>query len=420
MAENEPLKICEAEGDSCKKEVQALCYHCSKNLCRTHLMRHAQLVEEKIVSELHSLAGKINELLSRFSELSIPDDIREKPFDQLEVWRLKAHEVIDQIAERKHRELNYIIGKYHKSVLTENEERLEKLRTSKKMLAELIEEADASSTQLTNLQRSINEAETYLDTLKTPEIEFMYQPPNWPIDIRSSGLDMKSVSVLNIREFKIIYVRLNGKIQAYNILSKKDEKMSDLKNDFIEQYHWGTKFRGPMWNSIETTNDNPQFDFIFSSNVLNHRYVSQLTDETLLSDIADRKVIVFNETPYSLADPNASRILMPCTLQRRPTYRSFGVPICLCVPRRGCRGQDIRDALDRTLRDFFSLDPNSDKYLYKATVDLTVNGNTQKKDLNDILQDDINFNTTNAQLTLAFNRQFADNYQETCLDKCGF
>ena len=84
MASNKPLKVCEAEENACKRDVQALCYHCSKNLCRVHLMQHAQLIEDKTRSELHKLADNFNELSSRFDHLSISDDILKEPLIQLE------------------------------------------------------------------------------------------------------------------------------------------------------------------------------------------------------------------------------------------------------------------------------------------------------------------------------------------------
>ncbi|CAF4918637.1 unnamed protein product, partial [Rotaria sp. Silwood1] len=209
MDSNKSSKVCEVEGTVCKKDVQALCYHCSKNLCRIHLIQHAQLMEDMTRGKLNSLADKFNELSLRFDNISISDNILKIPFVQLEKWRAEAHEKIDQIVEQKRQELNDELDKYRKVFLTKNEEQLIKMNNSKRIIAELIQESDASANQITDLQTSIDETENYLNSLMTHEINVIATTPIWRVDIESQLFEPQSILKNELREFKITYLRLN-------------------------------------------------------------------------------------------------------------------------------------------------------------------------------------------------------------------
>jgi DNA repair exonuclease SbcCD ATPase subunit len=248
------------------------------------------LIEEKTRTELHSLADKLNELLSKFNDLSISDDILQKPLDQLEKWRAKAHEKIDQIAENKRRELHDELDRCRKVFFTKNEEQLEKLNASKKMLAELIQEADASSTQLADLQESIDEAQKYLNTLNAPVINVRVQSSNWLVDICTNFFNVQTTSVNNLRKFKITYVRLNGIIQTYFVLTKKDGNMSDLKDNFIQEYRYCEEISHSARSSIDTTNHDPKCDFILPDGIYQHRVHRQYSDESISSNIPRRDI----------------------------------------------------------------------------------------------------------------------------------
>jgi hypothetical protein len=419
MASNKSLKVCEAEENACKREVQALCYHCSKNLCRVHLMQHAQLIEDKTQSELHKLADKFNELSSRFDHLSISDDILKEPLIQLEKWRTEAHAKIDQIVENKHQELIDELGKCRKSFLTQNEEQLSKMKTSKKMIAEFIQENDASTKQLADLQESINETEKYLNALNTPIINIITRPINGSVQICTNLSYVQATSIDTLRIFKVTYVRLNGLIRNYYIHTKNDGKISDLIQSFIRHYTTVEESTQVETNGSYTIAHLPKPDFILPVEIYNHRIHLQYSDNALLGDIPAGDVIIFYETPHSLNSQSNQRILMPCSFQRSLEKQPFGLPIYLSVPRTGCRGQQVLDALCNTLGNFFPLDNDNVQQSCDAYLEFTV-GYTQKETkLTDALHDEIDFNKVNTKLIVRINSQTADKYEQNIQKQLG-
>jgi hypothetical protein len=408
MAENKSSKVCEAEGNACKRDVQALCYHCSKNLCRVHLLQHAQLIEEKTRAELQSLTDRFNELSSRFNQLSISDDILNRPLAQLEKWRTEAYAKIDQIVENKRRELHDELDKYRKIFLANKEEQLAKLNANKKTLAELIEESDASSKQIADLQRSVDEIETYLNALNTPAFSVIAQPSNWSVGICTTYSHAKVTSVNEIREFKITYVRLNGIIRNYYVRTKKNGVMADLIKGFVRQYTAIEEVNQSETNQIYTIDHLPKSDFILSVEIYKHHIHLQYNEKSILNSILERDIIIFYETPYSLNAENNPRILMPCVFQSNPTKQFFGLPIYLSVPRKGCRGENVRDELYDTLDNFYRPNrkirqPSYDAYLQSGTHDPF-----ETIKLDDALEDELDFTKVNTTLVVAFNDQFVD------------
>ena len=419
MTDKKSSKVCEAEGNTCKKEAQALCYHCSENLCRAHFIQHAQVIQEKTRTDLHSFADKLNELSSRFNELSISDDILQKPLDEIEKWRVEAREKIDEIAENKRRKLNDVFHKYRRISLIKNDEQLVKLGSAKKVLAELIQEADASATQISDLQTSINEAQKYLNALNTPVINVIARSSNLSVDICTNFFDVQSTSINDLRKFKITYIRLNGIVQTYSNLTKKDGKMSDLKNSFVQEYRYCEEFSQSAQSLIDTTNHDPKCDSILPVKIYQHCAQQQYVDETILSNILECDMIVFYETPYSLSG-DSPRILMPCLFRCNLDNKPFGLPIYLNVPRKRCRGQDVRDALHDTLGNFFPHNLSIKQLSYDTYLQSTVNNLTKETKLDDVLQDGIDFSKVITTLIVTFDSQFVDAYEQHYLGQFGF
>jgi hypothetical protein len=408
MAENKSSKVCEAEENACKRDVQALCYHCSKNLCRVHLMQHAQLIEEKTRAELQSLTDQFNELSSRFNQLSISDDILNGPLAQLEKWRTEAYAKIDQIVENKGRELHDELDKYRKFFLANKEEQLAKLNANKKTLAELIEESDATSEQIANLQKSVDEIETYLNALNAPAFNVIAQPSNWSVDIYTTYSDAQATSPNEIREFKIIYVRLNGIIRNYYVKTKKNGIMVDLIKSFVRQYTAIEEANQSETDQIYTIDHLPKSDFILPVEVYNHRIDQQYNEETILNSILERNIIVFYETPCSLKAANNPRILMPCLFQSNPTKRYFGLPIYLSVPRKECRGADVRNALYDTLSNFYKPNRSAEYPFYDACLQIPAKYYAKRIKLDDALEDEFDFMKESMTLIVAFDSQYVN------------
>ena len=412
--------MCEAEEGACKRNAQALCYHCSKNLCRIHLVQHAQLIEDITRASLNSLADKFNELSSKFDHISISDNILKKPFVQLEQWRKEAHEKIDRIVEETCQKLNSEIDKYRNIFLKKTEEQLKEMSTSKRMIAPLMQESDASAKQIADLQASIDKAEQYLNSVIKHEINVIDKTLIWFVDIDTNFLDFQCLADEELRELKITYVRLNGIIRNYYVNTRKDGNIDDLKNSFVQKYKWQKEFSQLKHSSTNTTDHCPKSDFILAVEVYNHRIHLQYSDKALLTNILDRDLIVFYETPYSLNEENNSYILMPCYFQRLPDKKPFALPIYLSVPRTKCRGQHIFDSLCNSLGKYFPLNSNTDRHLYDVHLEIKAADMLNRTKLIDVLQDEMDFTKQSTTLVVEINKQTADTYERDILKQLGY
>jgi hypothetical protein len=194
--------------------------------------------------------------------------------------------------------------------------------------------------------------------------------------------------------------------------------MSDLKASFIQEYGYCEEISPSAHSSIDTTND-PKCDFILPANVSQHRIHLLYNDETILSDIPESDVIAFYETLHSMTRHN-SRILMPCLFQNKMDKKGFGLPIFLSVPRRGGRGQDVRDALHDTLDKFIPPNLNIKQLPYDTYLQSKAYYSLKETKLDDILQDEIDFGRTHATLIVAFDSEFVDAYERHYLGQFGF
>jgi hypothetical protein len=415
-------KICQVDDNPCKRDAQALCFHCSKNLCRIHLLQHAQLIEEKTQVELNLLADKFNELSSRFKHIPISANILEKPFEELEKWSADAHKNIDQIVENKRREMNETIESYRTVFNMKNEEQIKKINDSKKLVAELTQEADASRKQMDELQASITEAEKYLQSLDTHTINVINPSPICLLDLETRFFDYQLKPSAELKNFKITYIRLNGTIRNYYVKTNKNGLMSDLKYSFVRQYNLLEALIQIELNSNRAIDHQPKSDFILPVDIYNHRARQHYNDDTKLADILDNNIIVFYETPYSLVESNNSQILMPCRFKHLLSKTSFGFPIYLSVPRNECQGQDVLNALHNTLGIFFPLNPENDRNMYNATIIFSTTGqlNSICKALNDVLEDSIVFTKASASLEVGIHKEIVDVYENNKVKYEGF
>ncbi|CAF0715229.1 unnamed protein product [Adineta steineri] len=416
MANKNTIKECENEKDLCKRQVRAICLHCSKNLCCIHLIEHTQMIEENVRSELNTLADKFNELSSRFNDLSISSDFLEQPFSQLEQWRLDAHNKIDEIIEKKRQEINDKIDEYKKLFIISNLEQLEKINANKKLIAELIQDTDASHQQISDFQTSIDNTEKYLNSLTTHKINTINHPLIWSVDIHTQHFQSQSMLSINkLRVFNITYIRLDGIIRCHYVNANKDGTMNNLIRVFIQQYPlFEALFRAEP-NSTILTDHQPKYDFILPIEVYDHDVRSQYTNDHQLSLISRDESIFFYETPFSLKTKNNPNILMPCAFRRLPHKTLFGWPIFLNIPRTRCRGQDVQDALHNLLGTFFPLNPTTDQHLYNAYLRTIINGSAKQSKLDTILQNEYDLSKTSVTLFVNIANLIVEQYEKNAL-----
>lgn len=413
MASSDSVKTCQVDDDACKRDAQALCFHCSKNVCRIHLLQHAQLMEEKTQVEMNLLADRLNGLSSRLDSISISPDILQKPFEELEKWSVDAHQKIDQIVEIKRREVSDKIEEYRTTFASRNDEQIQKINLMKNSIAKSIVETDITRKQLDDLKASIDQAERYLQSLNTHTINVITSPSTHHVHINTQRFDCQPVLNYELKYFKITYIRLNGSIQSYYVKTKKDGLMSDLMNSFVRQYNILEVLTRVELNSNQTVDLPPKYDFIQPVQVWNYRTHQQYNIDTKLSAVRDNEMIFFYELAYSYYEPNSQRILMPCQFRRLSSKVLLESPIYLSVPRNGCKGQDVLDALLLTCDKLFAFNPGNDQNLYNATLVYHIPHRAKKsrKALNDVLEDVMDFDTVRISLEIDIDNELARGYE---------
>ena len=413
MATSSTGKVCDVDGASCKRIIQARCYHCDKDLCRVHLLEHVQLVEEKTRNELNSLVDQFNQVSARFASMSISPRILEEPFARLEQWREEAHRQIDRITEAKRTELTGTIRRYRQAFATSNEQQVKKLDAKKEQLATHVAETEATRQQIEDLQSSVDGAMSYLASLDKHRINIAATVPNYTIDIRTESGNGRVELDDDLRRFQITYVRLDGSIRSYLVLTNKSGNIMDLKNSFVEEYSVLIESNEMMQGTNDDLIHRPQADYILATQIYNHRVRLQYQDRHSLKEITIRDKITFYETPYSLVQENNSRILMPCSFQHSTSKEPVGLPIYLDVPRHNCKGQDVRDAISDALDRFLQMD-SKDAYLsLDVTVTYQVKSMLTSQKLYEVLSDQMDFVTTNISIMIVVSTQMVEAYQNT-------
>ena len=402
---------CEANGKSCKKTSQARCYHCDKDLCRVHLLEHIQLVQGKTREQLNSFLDRLNESSSKVASLAVSPQILDEPFCQLDRWREAAHQEIDRIAETKRSELTATIKRYRRMFAISKDLRMKKIDSHKEQLAAMLAETDANHEQIANMQSSINQTVNYLTSCETHCINIVPTPANYAVNIRIESSNGRSLFGGDLREFQVTYVRLNGLIRSYPVLTNKDGNIKDLKNSFVEEYAVLNEPSGMIQATDDSLSHQPRADHILPIEVHDHRVQPQYEDDHSLDDIEVHDKIVFYETPYSLIQENNPRILMSCSFQHSTRREPIGLPIYFDVPRQNCKGQDVSDAMHDTLARFLPIDSKDGQQLFEAIVKYQVNNRVTSRKLREVLSDEIDLLNEHTCLTVGVSAQMVQAFQ---------
>ena len=413
MATSNVGKTCEVNGKTCKKTIQARCYHCDKDLCRVHLLEHVQLVEVKTGDELNSLVDQFNQVSARFASMSISPRILEEPFARLEQWREDAHKQIDQAAETKRQELTRTIKRYQRTFAMRKEQEMKKLHSNKEQLAMMLAESDATREQIADLQSSVNQAMNYLASLDKHRIDIVPTSLDYSVNILSKSGKDRSAFGGDLREFQITYVRLNGSIHSYNVSANASENITHLKNCFADEYSVLNESNQMMQRTNDYLIHRPQTDYILPVEVYNHRIHLQYQDDHSLNDILIRDKIIFYEMSYSLMQENSPRIMMPCSFHHSMRNEPIGLPIYLDLPRHKCKGQDIRDAMHGALDRFLQIDSKDPHHLFDVTVKYEVNNNVTTRKLHEVLSDQMDFTNVHTSVRVGVTTQMVEAYQKT-------
>lgn len=160
--------------ETCKREAETYCYHCSHDVCTKHYLEHKNSIQE----QLHPLVDQINLLYDRLrhddqnkSTLSTSQSVINVR-SQLDQWRDECHYRIDMIYDRVRQQIDGIVEGHNQEERQKREKNLKSLEEIREQLKELLKESDVTHRQLEAMKHKLEE-------IKKKEQE----PVNYP-DIR--------------------------------------------------------------------------------------------------------------------------------------------------------------------------------------------------------------------------------------------
>jgi hypothetical protein len=335
---------------------RALCYHCSRDLCIDHLTQHAQSIDAVTRSCLDEYFRTLTNLSSRLQSLTISSNILNKPYLKVEEWRIDAYHQIDEIVEKKFEEIRSKIDEYRQVFDTIRNEQLEKIVRYKQKIDELCRKSQVANKDLLSLRKSVEQVQKNFDIFDKHSIDVISNRPlthsinirmqlgDWkPINQSTSSSSSSISSIIRQLEFRLKYVRLSGIITCHHLLIEVNGTIGDLIDQFITQCD-------------KTMIINQKRNYYLATEVCQHRVRQRFTNDIQLKSIFNKiDELVLYETPFELKSVNLQQYcLILCRFQDGlPWDIKFGLPILLNVPRFQCRGRDLIDALDKTLKNCF-------------------------------------------------------------------
>ena len=325
----------------------ALCFHCSRNLCLDHLTEHAQLVDALTRSILEENFRVLNDLSTRFSSLMIATKILKEPFVKLEQWRVEAYQQIDQIVQKKNEEIRTKIEEYRLIFEKRKKEQLEKIVRYKQKISELFRQSQVANRDLSTLKKSIEKLQKDLDKFDQHSIDLVSNPSlmhsihiqlkldPWKFSSSSSSSSTSSSlsSVIHQLEFQLKFIRRTGFVTSHYVLVPINGTMADLMEQFMRN---------------EGIKEN-----VLATEVCQYRVRRRLNNTIELRTIFNQiSELVLYETPVEFQE----YCWIFCQFENGlPWDILFRLPILLQVPRCQCRGLDIINVLNQTLKNSFPL-----------------------------------------------------------------
>ncbi|UJR29176.1 hypothetical protein I4U23_010390 [Adineta vaga] len=229
-------------------------------------------------------------------------------------------------------------------------EQLERTNRYKQKIANLYRKNQITTTDITNLQRSIDRMQTDLQIFDQHSIDVICNPSltcsinirmninNWKSSDTSSSSSTSS-SIIRQLEFRLKYVSLSGFVSSHYVLVHVNGTIGDLIDQFIQ-----------IEDKILINNRRREFFLAteISQNRLRQRFSNDIQLNMIFNQIHE---LVLYETPFELNTMNLQKycLILSTFQDGLPWEMKFGLPILLKVPRFQCRGKDVINELDKIL-----------------------------------------------------------------------
>ena len=141
--------------ETCKREAETYCYHCSHDICTKHYLEHKKSIQE----QLHPLVDEINLLydhLRHEDKTSVPQYLI-NAYSQLDRWRDECYHRINTVYDRVRHQIE-AIAEIHKHDEAQKVVRnLQFLQKIQEQLKELLRDGDVTHRQLETMKQQLEE-----------------------------------------------------------------------------------------------------------------------------------------------------------------------------------------------------------------------------------------------------------------------
>jgi len=144
--------------ETCKREAETYCYHCSRDVCTKHYLEHKKWIQE----QLHPLVDEINLIYDRLHHgdknqtTSVPQCLI-NAYSQLEKWREDCQHRINIAYYRVRDQIENIVEGHKHEEAQKAVKNVESLVKMRQQLNELLKEGDVTYRQLETMKQQLEE-----------------------------------------------------------------------------------------------------------------------------------------------------------------------------------------------------------------------------------------------------------------------
>lgn len=163
--------------ETCKREAETYCYHCSHDVCTKHYLEHKKSIQE----QLHPFVDEINLIYDRLrpdnkNQTSSVPQCFINACSQLDKWREACHHCIEITYDRIRHQINDIMENHKHDETQKAMKNLESLEKIREQLKELLKEGDVTYRQLETMKQQLEEIKKReQESIKYPDIRIITQ-----------------------------------------------------------------------------------------------------------------------------------------------------------------------------------------------------------------------------------------------------
>lgn len=163
--------------ETCKREAETYCYHCSRDVCTKHYLEHKSWTQE----QLHPLVDETNLIYDRFRHGKEKATVSELPCfttarRQLEKWREECHQQIDTTYDRVRKQIQTIIDTHQLEESQRTVKNLETLEKLRQQMRDLLKEESVTYRQLEMIKQQLEDIKRKeQEPIKYPNIRIISQ-----------------------------------------------------------------------------------------------------------------------------------------------------------------------------------------------------------------------------------------------------